>query len=512
MKKLKCAIALLAALAFAVPFVGCNKGKGGGGGGSHITDPDVIRPRSLNLDTSGVKLLYDMDEDFTSEGLIVNVIMNNATQGNDFSETVELDDEHLTINSSLFKKGVAGTYPIIVTYELDNRDVSNTYSVTVQKSAGVYIEKTTTQYDFVLAGTEIDLSDITVKMATTVAGPKGEPLTSDKYIIKCFDSAQNEVALTDGKLIVTKSGTYQIWAIVENYTIPGTNEKGDFKAFVLVNAVDEIESITFDSQKSGTTTQPKSVIDLITADWKFTAKYKSGYEETVGKGSGLEIDINTNRTGKRDANVSYTSTNCIGVTKKVTTTVSYEITASTSQVETHEFSISELTATLTKDGNGKYADHNYFTAEKFASMTNNAFFTIVNSNSLVDYRGTNNGSDNNRLEVRYEVFEIDFDGVGTIVVGAASTSSTNTSAFYIVDEAGNYMSAIYTASASVFKDDINNIYAIKNKNEITFTFIITTPGKYKLCTADSYQYNGAEENTGRPLNLFSLVVTIEKNA
>lgn len=519
MKKFKCAIALLAALAIAVPFAGCNKNKGndgnnGGGnddGNGQITQQDVIRPYSLSLDTSKVKLIYDMDEDFTAENLGVTVVKNNVTQGvMTDPEAVQLDDSKLTINSSAFRKGVAGDYTIILNYTENNRTVSAFYSVTVQKSAGVFIEKTTTNYDFVLAGTEIDLSDITVKMATAVAGPKGEALTSDKYTVKCFDSAQNEVALTGDKLVVTKSGTYQIWAFVENYTIPGTTETEDVKAFVLVNAVDEIESITFDDTAEGTViTQPKSVIDHISPTWKFTATYKSGYTEQVGKGAGLEIQIVTNKELTNNAIVSYTSTNCIGETKKVTTKVRYTITASEGVVEEHKLSITELTDKIGDDAKIAETDHSYFTATDFEAMTNNAFFTVINKDANfqgIDYRGKSN----NRLEIRGEVFEIDFEGVGTIEVSAASTSAANVSAFYLVDEEGNYMAADFVVSEYSYKDDFENIYAVKAKNAIKFTYVILNSGKYRLCTADSLSVNGATMDTKRPVNLLGLTVTMEK--
>lgn len=509
MKKLRCAIALLAALAIAVPFAGCNKNNNNNNN-NQIVQGDEIRPISLTLDTSNVKLVYDMDEELTTENLGVTVTSNNVTQGRYEDKAVALDDSKLTIDSHFFRQGVAGEYTITVSYTDNNRTVSSFYKVTVQKSAGVFIEKTTTDYDFVLAGTEIDLSDITVKMATAVAGPKGDPLTPDKYTIKCYDSEQNEVALTGDKLVVTKSGTYQIWAIVENYTIPGTSETGDFKAFTLVNAVDEIESIAFDSNAQGTiTTQPKSVIDNMSGTWKFTATYKSGYTEQIGKGSDLEIQVNTNRKRQNgSAKVKYTSTNCIGEKKAVETTVPYSITDSVGVVEEHKFSLPELKNTIADFDN---TDHTYFTAADIAAMENNAFFTVINTDANfhgIDYRGKSN----DRLEIRGEVFEIDFEGVGTIVIEAASTSSANTSAFYLINENDEYMRADFAASDYAFKDDFDNIYGVKGKNAITFTYVILQSGKYRVCTADSLSVKGASTDTKRPLNLFGLSVTMEKDA
>ncbi len=512
MKKLKCVIALLAALAFAVPFAGCKKNPSQGNGDKNpIVKPDETIPHSLSVDTSKAKLLYDMDEEFTTEGLVVTLVRDNLTQGV-FTEPeiIQHDDNKLDIDFSQFKKGVAGTYTITLTYT-EGYEIANTYyTVTVQKSAGVFIEKTKIDYDFVLAGTEIDLSDITVKMATAVAGPKGEALTSDKYSIKCFDSAQNEVEFTGGKLILKKSGTYQIWAFVDNYTIPGTTETDDLKAFVLINAIDEIASIKFNDTAEGTvTTQPKSVIDHISETWKFTATYKSGYSEQIGKCPELEIGINTNRkTTKGSARVSYTYTNCIGEKTKAETTVSYIITDSLFIPEVHELSMEEL-----KDKKAGYADndHNYFTAADFETMKNNAFFTVINTDANfqgIDYRGKQD-----RLEIRGEVFEIDFKGVGMVEVEAASTGGSNTSAFYLVDEEGNYMPASnFVASSVSFKDDFENIYAISGTSQIKFTFIITQSGKYRLCTAKSVSKDGAPQGTDRPLKLTALSVTMEKDA
>ena len=106
----------------------------------------------------------------------------------------------------------------------------------------------------------------------------------------------------------------------------------------------------------------------------------------------------------------------------------------------------------------------------------NAFLTVVGDD--LQYRGPSN----NVLEVKGEALSVTFDGTGALEIEANSTSSSNTSIIYIVDEEGNYIEASYSGNA-VSKDNDRNIYGILGNSPVKLSFGIVKSGTYRICTA-----------------------------
>ena len=323
MKKLKVLLSVVLTCVLALSIAGCatnDTGDGGDGNGSS----DVIVPVDISLNTENAKTRYSAGEAYTAEGLVVTITEHNETQDTDLApRSVELTDENLTIDSSSFDNTATGKYEIVVSYEANDESVEASYEVSVKVGAGVVIEKNSTSYDFSVEGTEIDLSDMSVYIVGAY-GEKGSALSASDYEVSAY-LGNEEVALTEGKLIVDKAGAYNIWASVNDYTIPGTSQKVDISGFVLVYVMDSLQSITLNAEGSVLTQEAGS--DVISDTWTFTATYSSGETKQLTS-EDVEIEglTTTAVTDNGVATVTYTEQNAKGETMSVDTTVNYVIT------------------------------------------------------------------------------------------------------------------------------------------------------------------------------------------
>ena len=323
MKKLKVLLSVVLTCVLALSLAGCatnDTGDGGDGNGSS----DVIVPVDISLNTENAKTRYSAGEAYTAEGLVVTITEHNETQDTDLApRSVELTDENLTIDSSSFDNTATGKYEIVVSYEANDESVEASYEVSVKVGAGVVIEKNSTSYDFSVEGTEIDLSDMSVYIVGAY-GEKGSALSASDYEVSAY-LGNEEVALTEGKLIVDKAGAYNIWASVNDYTIPGTSQKVDISGFVLVYVMDSLQSITLNAEGSVLTQEAGS--DVISDTWTFTATYSSGEtKQLTSEDVEIEgLDTKTPTTAG-SATVTYTEQNAKGELISVDTTVAYTIT------------------------------------------------------------------------------------------------------------------------------------------------------------------------------------------
>lgn len=482
---------LAAVCALTVVFAGCKTPQ----------EPDKITLSSIQVETRSAKLLYELNEDFTTEGLVVKVVKKNETQNKLLDpEVLALDDEALTIDSSAFRKGVVGEYKINVSYQEGFIIRSSSYLVNVKRSAGLYVEKTTVDYDFNVAGTEISVNDLTVQMAG-VTGLRGDPLTASQYTVTAFKNGTEEVPVSNGKFTATTAGAYQVWVKVTNYSIPGDDvgaAPADYENFVLINVIDALQSISFNSGAAGTlTTQSQSVIDRMTATWNFTVTFKSGATQQVtAMSDGVKIDINTNEV-KADAkaNVSYDYEDCKGVKTTAATQVDFTITTPTVAPVKNSFSFNGLSKTIRENSN----------LNKGVALTNADLGTNTFMNILPGAVCNARNNDGNILEIKGEAIEVEFQGVGTISITARSTGNSNTSSIAVMDEDGNYVAASFTSSAFK-KDDFENTYMVTGAFD-KLIFTILKPGKYIICTVGTVMVNGTPTDTNRNtrINAISLV-------
>ena len=321
MKKLKVLLSSLLACVLAFSLAGCSANCGGddGTGGGE----DVIVPTGITINTDSVKTQYNVDEDYSSEGLIVTLSEHNQTQNVDVDPRVlELTDENLTIDSSDFIKGTPGTYAINVSYTAQEVTVETSYEVTVKLGAGLVIEKGITTYALDSDGTTIDLSDLTVYLAGAF-GQRGEPIsnyTSELYL------GDQKVEATNNQYVVTASGAYHVWVELNDYTVPGISEVEDHSAFVIVYDTDDLQSNAYNSEATGTLTTQETGADVMTPTWTFTATYASGLTKPLTSEE-VEIEgvVTNAATEAGEATVTYTELNAKGEEDVVSTTVNYVV-------------------------------------------------------------------------------------------------------------------------------------------------------------------------------------------
>ncbi len=162
----------------------------------------------------------------------------------------------------------------------------------------------------------------------------------------------------------------------------------------------------------------------------------------------------------------------------------------------NSYSFDALAAVVSNPAAGELA----LTQADFTGV--NSFITILSGNDvIVNYRGPSN----NVLEIKNEALSVTYQGTGTLVIQARSTSNSNTSAIAIKGPDGNYIAGTYN-SANVQKDDSLNVYTVTGAmNEISF--VISQPGTYTFCTLSSVTVNGVVVSTERNTRIGAIDMT-----
>ena len=373
MKKLKKLLPafIAVALAFVMVFaVACNKsgnnGDNGGGGGGNTTETLT----SIEVNSSAAKTQYVLGEEFSSQGLVVTakVGVDGATQDRD----VPLTDSNLTIDSSAYKKDVAGDYSISVSYKLNGVTKSASYTVYVKgglKGPGLKVSLATGVEDTItLSATQTTATIDLTKIVVEVVSDKGEvmdTLTANQYTVGLYkdDKKLNETSGLGG-------GIYQIWATAnDSYAY---DEDWNPSNFVLVYVVNNLESLTWNSEAEGTLTeQTASSTDSISSTWKFTATYANGENKDVTENVVLSgVDTKTAGEGKT-ATATYTEINVKGEEISKTADVTYTINQAGGTAKTESFlvpdeAVPEAQATITAGTN--IEDNSLFTVTATGDM------------------------------------------------------------------------------------------------------------------------------------------------
>lgn len=444
---------------------------------------DVIIPIDITLDVENVKVRYASGEDYSAEGLVVTLTEHNKTQDVDLApRAVDLSDKNLTIDSSDFDNTKTGTYTIVVSYSENEQSVEASYEVSVKVGAGIVVEKSITTYPFVKGGVEVDLSDVTAYLVGAY-GDKEEDLESSEFELSAF-FGKKPVALNNNKFVAEEYGVYNVWAKVSDYQIAGSSEKISLEGFVLVYVTDTLTNITIND--TSVTTQPAGS-DIISKTWTFTATYSSGATKQL-TAEDVEIEgLNTaTPTTSGVAKVTYTELDAKGESMAVTTDVSYVITEKTvvpGQTNKYSFSLEELKAAL---GGATVKDKTELTSEAFNGS--NAFITATIADPKKDIYRIQSSYD--CIEINKGTLSVTFEGTGTLKIAARSTSSSNVSDIGLIDEAGNYVSAVYDTANTNIKA-VNGYYTVTGKDFIEMTFEITQPGTYTIISNISGDNNRA---------------------
>ena len=469
---------------------------------------------NLRIDSSAAKTLYDLGEEFTSEGLVVTAVMSDETEKDVTSSA--------TIDSSAYNKDAVGEYQIGVTYEENSVIKNGTYTVTVEDKVlydGLVINFADGYSDTAVLDGEttasVDLTKITVKEINE-DGTEGGVVTPDS--IKVYQGLTEKTA-TENVVSGLAEGIYQIVVEKPSDRNEGYMRKGMRNFYV----VDNLDSLTLAAE--AVKTQPAGA-NTMKATWIFTATFTSGKTQDVTANVTYNPEVNTASVGTKTTVASYKFVNVKDETKTETVSIEYEITAATSVGEKQPDHTLNLEAVQdivnARKGSGTLVAGIPLEATDFVGE--NAFLSLVaydtetesgNNRYRIDTQdSTDSGTIKNRwLEMKGGRFTITLVGTATVTITFNSTGNEKTSNFAILDSAQhavkatsyhtNNSSATMTEKTEAYVPDqcthenIANSYELTGGNGRTGTVVYTLEaGTYTLYSYYYYLDSGAEASRG----------------
>ena len=290
-----------------------------------------VRPYRLILDESGAKKMFGIGEEFSSDGL-------KATAFDyDYSAQKELEPYDVTasiaVDSSAYNAEVAGSYEIVVSYTKDETTIQASYNVSVKVGAGLEIvlpedavvdANGAMSVDLQKGGTTVDFGDWVVNQVNANGGV--DKVVTEDITFEVYNAA-TPVAVNGTSFTATEGGAYNVWAVLEGYQLPDSEETFTLKSFVIIYVMDSLKSITFNADASGTLVTQPAGSDIISKTWTFTATYSSGAtKQLTAEDVVIEGLTTTAVTAAGVANISYTESNAKGDSMSANTTVNYTIT------------------------------------------------------------------------------------------------------------------------------------------------------------------------------------------
>ena len=450
-----------------------------------------VRPYRLILDESGAKKMFGIGEEFSSDGL-------KATAFDyDYSAQKELEPYDVTasiaVDSSAYNAEVAGSYEIVVSYTKDETTIQASYNVSVKVGAGLEIvlpedavvdANGAMSVDLQKGGTTVDFGDWVVNRVNANGGV--DKVVTEDITFEVYNAA-TPVVVNGTSFTATEGGAYNVWAVLEGYQLPDSEETFTLKSFVIIYVMDSLKSITFNADASGTLVTQPAGSDIISKTWTFTATYSSGAtKQLTAEDVVIEGLTTTAVTAAGVANISYTEPNAKGDSVSANTTVAYTITEKVivpGQTNKYSFSLEELKAAL---GGATVEDKTELTSEAFNGS--NAFITATIADPKKDVYRIQSSYD--CIEINKGTLSVTFEGTGTLKIAARSTSNSNVSDIGLIDEAGNYVSAVYDTANTNIKA-VNGYYTVTGNDFIEMTFEITQPGTYTIISNISGDNNRA---------------------
>ena len=390
--------------------------------------------KSVTVNAENAKTEFLTGEDFTFEGIVVTACIVAPT-GKEAEQ--KLNDGEYEVDSSGYNKYQPGVYSITISYTRNEITKKGTYKVTVVERLydGLSVALKEGETDTYRLGepVELDVSKITVKETDAYGN-----LTENEvegYTVKLYKGKQ-EIALTDGKAVITEDGAYQIW-------VEKASDVQAFyvrKAFVTVYVLDDVKTLTFDQTAPGTLTTQVQGKDEISSTWKFIVTYESGKTKTVGSDQVKFLTAcNTETVGENFiATATYTEKNA--KSESITTTeadVSYSVTAKQEEEKTEITSVINASDLQAGDitANTEIAEGITITATSSKKVTVDA-----NSKSYGELKFTQRIKLGGVGKTTERSFKIEAKGKGTVTLYAITGSSgdlTRKLGFY--DEAGNQL-------------------------------------------------------------------------
>ena len=157
--------------------------------------------QTLNVDTSNAKTEYFVGQEFTAEGIVVTASLGKSET--EIKETVTLNANEYTVDSSAYNKDEAGTYSIKVSYTLKDVTLEKSYDVTVSvvNFDGLKVTLADGTSDTVTLSAEattalIDVTNIVVNEINPSDGTVGNVTT--EYSVALY-KGEEKITLTDNK-------------------------------------------------------------------------------------------------------------------------------------------------------------------------------------------------------------------------------------------------------------------------------------------------------------------------
>ena len=434
--------------------------------------------QTLNVDTSNAKTEYFVGQEFTAEGIVVTASLGKSET--EIKETVTLNANEYTVDSSAYNKDEAGTYSIKVSYTLKDVTLEKSYDVTVSvvNFDGLKVTLADGTSDTVTLSAEattalIDVTKIVVNEINPSDGTVGNVTT--EYSVALY-KGEEKITLTDNKANVG-GGVYQIWVSKASEVVADSTRE----SFVNVYVVDDLSSIAL---KDGATLTQDAGEDVISATWNFTATYASGATKELTIADVTIEDLNTGLPGTRSATVTYTDVNATGAETSKSVEVAYVINVIGTVVR-NSLAVEGTTWAYTADTDLAQTDF---------SASDKSFITLLG--------GTHKfrpGTDDGCLEIKNDAMSVTFTGSGTLTIQARSTGNANKSSIAVKGSDGKYVKGTYT-SENVTPGKVGttseNIYVVTSSyNEIVFT--IDKADTYTICNVGSVETDTETVPTGR---------------
>ena len=473
-----------------------------------------VNSAELVVDTSEAALQSLAGDELDKSGIKLSLTKTSSAG----AETVELkpDDVNLTVNWDAVDAETPGEYTVNVSYLISPTVSALTESFTytvlevmeglevtlkdgvlngVYHSENVSAEvaedgaKASILIDYQTKA-EIDLSKVSVRRTDKLGNVEEDAPQAEGVTYKVF-LGQTEIQQVEGKYLLGE-GVYQVWAYAESEIRPDY----ELSAFVLLYVTEDLVIVNVSGLefKSGTRTQVFGVNDLMSSDWKFTAKYDNGTEKEITAADLNDFELATAIPGSKSVKVTYTDVNAREEETTVETTVNYTITKTDNdKIDTKSYSYAALPAA---------------TADKALTQADltgvNSFLTILSGSPVVNQRPK---TDNGIIEIRNDALSVTFKGIGELVIGARSTGNSNTSAIAVKDSSGAYMKAAYN-DKDVKKADDSNVYVVSGSGFRELTFKIPAAGVYTITTVgSSVTVGGSAIGTGRNTRINKIDLT-----
>jgi len=256
-----------------------------------IEDTDRTELKSIVLDTSNVRKVFYIGEEFSYEGLVVNRSLSVYDANGKNKGLVDMPTKDFTVDYSEVDMNTVGTYKITVKHRLSNKILTQSYNVSVKPSvfestpgltfnAGLevsfedgqkikeyllhdtYVEKYKDDYnhDFNLYNL---LNGLSIKLHKWTSN--GDTATESRVLSLTPDQVTIDSSTVDIDLV----GTYVVKVTYEadDIIIDGVNYSNDASAFLIIDVQDPIESIKINSG-SALFNQSINGIDVEAAGWE----------------------------------------------------------------------------------------------------------------------------------------------------------------------------------------------------------------------------------------------------